>query len=566
MFEAPQPIGTNIWLKIQFKSPAGVNCKMKAFNLQDPHQMYPAHVDNAKTELENKRMRLILDPKSGAIFELYSKTGNSDANEVSAIHADIGAALQFALHESNAERRFLGPGNTIPPIGDDFNLDKVNYTNPNQAGVYGYYQLNEDGKYINKYPATGCELKRIRPSGTTKVNTIDGITQAVTGPFRWLFWNYLQGGDFGLTDEGECPPMTSLSEKEPNLTQTLKLHDDYFLVEGEYEDLHDTQSRVPFIEMPAMYFTTGFRKVWLGTSGGSVLHKKFMGDEPIEKDENGDSITVPLTTTTDIKNGVFYSGTGNWISVQHENFPDLKYTVAWFDTVAASFSAPTAQVMMFPPLSNFKVGHYRFFNKEPNTKYKFTYAVFLGKYNDPLSPAQPGGPTVIDKINELSSQLTSAPEDPPSECNAGFYLHDNRCLQNPSCSLAVSRTGSTCSVTLTSTGGTAADGAISRKAPGASNWENTTLEGPLTNSRTLSLSCPQGATAFGGMVRDYNAQAITCSVPAGGIHSEVYCDSGFILNGSQCVAQTCTPNASQSQACAVSNGSGTQSRTCNSQG
>ena len=124
-----------------------------------------------------------------------------------------------------------------------------------------------------------------------------------------------------------------------------------------------------------------------------------------------------------------------------------------------------------------------------------------------------------------------------TSCNSGYYLHDNRCLQNPSCSLAVSRTGSTCSVTLTSTGGTAADGAISRVAPGESAWEHTTLVGPLTDSRTLSLSCPQGATSFGGMVRDYNAQAITCSVPAGGIHSEVYCNPGFILSGTQCIAE-----------------------------
>ena len=63
----------------------------------------------------------------------------------------------------------------------------------------------------------------------------------------------------------------------------------------------------------------------------------------------------------------------------------------------------------------------------------------------------------------------------------------------------------------------------------------------------------------------------TCSSDGTGFNTEevcnaTSCNSGFTLSGGQCVQQVCTPNEISSQSCSVANGSGSQSRSCNSSG
>jgi hypothetical protein len=44
------------------------------------------------------------------------------------------------------------------------------------------------------------------------------------------------------------------------------------------------------------------------------------------------------------------------------------------------------------------------------------------------------------------------------------------------------------------------------------------------------------------------------------------CNSGYFLSDGACLEQTCSPGSTKSQACSISNGAGTQMVTCNSNG
>jgi hypothetical protein len=325
---------------------------------------YPALTQQRTIEISRRYYSLKMDRNGGATFEFYNnRASRNGVSEISnAIHANVGAALQVAIHHHEGLGFIKG------------SCDGVDYWNPNQAGYFcsrsgGAVNFQPDAPYPG--PVSGLN---IFCDGVYDNNCRWATNQVQFTNHRMYAWAY------GDSYQGPYNPLDTAY-----LSQNVTAREMYVEYDLTYQNVGFTM-RGP-IEIPTFYFTNKFRRAYFVDKRG--YH----------------SIDIPLRTTAAPVYNIGRPSPNEDISwVSFENTTGVQYdtyTIAWFykpDTLA-DMVLPGFDIAEDPSYKNIKFTNQPIFHFQKDKVYRFKYVVFPFRFDDVVD--SPYGRMRVDQIIPL---------------------------------------------------------------------------------------------------------------------------------------------------------------------
>lgn len=385
----------------------------------NPNRYYGL-ANGSMVTIDQPNYQVKIDKRSGATFEFYNKRATFTENGQTlpfmsnAIYADVGAALQVAIHDT-IDNKQLGQKEPfaetscggLPKANHTSDEDGQGYWNPTQAGSY----CVTDGTYQGKGVQPNCD-NGVCNTTVTNVATPSGTDKVlVTNEFNMLNFDYDIASNAPYHGPVTNPPKT-ISDA-PTLLDNLRFsqiataHPNYIEYDITFQEL-GAQGGVrnnTTLEIPTFYFNPNFRKYTIKRASGyftQTIPDRIKYTPLINKTELGMS-----TAPWDIANSrdePYNHEKINWITFENIKGPTNDvYTIAWFlktnlkDAIAATgmvyggYSWGLTEGSIERTIKFVNLANVRLVSRE---KYQAKYVVFPFRYWE----TPPGSSETVEQI------------------------------------------------------------------------------------------------------------------------------------------------------------------------